>query len=133
MSTMRRTSSWQAEVLDDREGDVVVNREVREEARGLEHHPHLEAHCVERRRVELVDRPAVDPHAAAHRHELSADQLEQGGFAAAAAAEHADHRAARDAERQAAEYLEVAVREVQILHLHDVVDVTLGHATTIPP
>ncbi len=37
----------QREVLGDRKRDVVVHREVAEEARGLEHHPHLQAQPVE--------------------------------------------------------------------------------------
>ena len=104
----------QVEVLADREGDVVVHREVAEQARGLEHHADLEAQLVELVGVELVHVLARDRDRAARGLELAADQLQQRGLARAAAAEDRHHLAARDVERQAAQDLQVAVGEVQV-------------------
>src|SRR5205085_401109 len=100
-----------------------------EQARGLEHHPHVQAQLVERVRVELVHVLARDLDAAAARAQLPADELEQRGLSRAAAAEDADQLAARNAEREPAKDFQVPVGKAQVLDLDDV----LRHPTTIPP
>jgi len=110
----------QVVVLADREGEILVDRQVGEQAARLEHHAHLAPQGVERVRIELVHHLAVDADAAAPRGELPADQLEQRRLAAAAAAEDRHHLAARDLQRQAAEDRQLAVAEVQVGDFHEV-------------
>src|SRR5579862_7040186 len=70
---------------------------------------------------QLVHHPAVDADRAAVGRELAADQLEQRRLAAAAAAEDRDHLAARDFERQPAEYLQFSVGKLQVGNVDQVV------------
>src|SRR6185503_3146277 len=120
------------EILADRERDVLVYRQVAEQARGLEHHAHLQAQPVELVGTQLVDVLALDPDRALLGTQLAADQLEQRRFSGAAAAEDRDHFAARDAERKAAQNLQVAVGEMQVADLdRRLRDTPLLHGTTI--
>src|SRR5207302_642257 len=101
----------QVEVLAQGKSDVLEHRQVAEQARILEHHPHLEAQRIELVRLERLHRPALDLDGTLLREQLAADQLEQRRLAAAAAAEDRDHLAAPDVERQAAEDRQLAVAE----------------------
>jgi hypothetical protein len=115
------------EVLADRKRNVVVHRGVGEQAGVLEHHADLQAELVELVGAQLVDILAGHAHGSPRRTQLSADQLEQGRLAAAAAAQDRHHLAARDRERQAAKELAVPVGKMQIRDFYDV----LIHGFTI--
>ena len=80
-------------VLAQREGDVLVHRQVGEQRAELEQHAHLAAHGVQRRRgrARAVSRPSTRtvPRARAQR---AHDDAQQRGLAAARLAHDADHR-----------------------------------------
>jgi len=98
-------------------GHVVEHGEVGEQAAGLEHHAHPAAQEVQGVVAQLVHHLAVHLDVAAGGYGLAADQAQQGGLAAAAGAEQADHAAARNAQVETLEEFAFAVGETQILDI----------------
>ena len=104
-------------MLAHREGQIVVDRQVREQAAHLEHHAHLQAHLVQLVVVEFVNHLAHEFHAAARWPQLAAEVAQQCGLAASADAEDRDDLAARDGHIDAFEHLPLSVGEMKIVNL----------------
>ena len=94
----------QPRVLAHREGDVLEDGEVGEEAALLEHHPDLAAQAVEPVVVERVDVLAAHLHGAARGPQGAADELQERRLAAAAGAQDGHDLAAGDVQLEPREH-----------------------------
>ena len=122
--------SGQLGVLAQREGHVLEHRQVGEERAELEQHAHAPAQRVEAVGVELVHDLAGDAHRARARAQLPADEAQQRGLAAAAAAHDRDHLAARHAHADALEDRAPAVGKAHRLDIDQGSSATRGNCRT---
>jgi hypothetical protein len=111
-------------VLAQREGHVLEHAHVGEQRAELEQHAHATAQPVKALGVERVHVLAADTDAALRWLQLSADEPQQGGLAAAAAAHDRHEAPARNAHGDALEDRTAAVRKAHLLDL----DQGFGHA-----
>ena len=108
-------------MLAQREGHVVEDREVGEQRAELEQHAHAPPLTKELRTVAGIDQLAVEDHPAAAGRGNAADQAQQGGLAAARAAEDGRDLAAREAQADVVED-----RSARVVAERDVVDLDQG-------